>query len=96
MQPPSFAAGAPKTGPTGWWAGWNNTTIQDYRGFAAVHRGACNVLFADGSARSILDKNEDGLVNNGFSATPTNGFASDEVEVTEEELFSGWSLRASR
>ena len=53
------------------------------------------MLFGDGSVRAIQDNNEDGLVNNGFSATPTNGFASDEVEVTGEELFSRWSLGAT-
>jgi prepilin-type processing-associated H-X9-DG protein len=92
MQPPGFAPGTSKTGSTGWWATWNNETIQDYRGFAPVHRRTCNVLFADGSIRSLTDKNEDGLVNNGFSAAA--GFASDEVEVTKEELYSRWSLRA--
>jgi prepilin-type N-terminal cleavage/methylation domain-containing protein/prepilin-type processing-associated H-X9-DG protein len=95
MQPPSFPVGTSKTGPAGWWAGWNNTTMQDYRGFAPVHRGAGNVLFADGSVGALLDDNEDGLLNNGFSATPTTGFASDEVEVSEEALFSRWSLRAT-
>jgi prepilin-type N-terminal cleavage/methylation domain-containing protein/prepilin-type processing-associated H-X9-DG protein len=94
MQPPSFPAGTPREGPSGWWDVWNNSTIQDYRGFGPVHQGACNLLFADGSVRSVLDVNQDGLLNNGFSATPANGFASDEVEVTEEELFSRWSLRA--
>lgn len=96
MLAPSFSAGTPRTGAAGWWAVWNHSTKQDYRGFAPVHRGACNVLFADGSIRTLLDKNEDGLINNGFSATPTNGFISDEVEATEEELFSRWSLHDTR
>lgn len=94
MEPPSLAAGTSETGPAGWWATWNNTTLQDYRGFAPVHQGACNLLFADGSARAFVDKNDDGLLNNGFSAAATTGFASDEVELTEEEVFSKWSLRA--
>ena len=94
MEPPSFPDGTPETGPAGWWAGWNNATLQDYRGFAPVHRGAANLLFADGSARALVDKNDDGLLNNGFSAAASTGFPSDEIEVTEEDLFSRWSLRA--
>jgi prepilin-type processing-associated H-X9-DG protein len=94
MLPPSFASGTPQTGPTGWWATWNNDTLQDYRSFAPVHRGACNVLFADGSVRALLDRTGDGMLNNGFSAGPTTGFATGEPDVSEEEIFSRWSFRA--
>jgi prepilin-type processing-associated H-X9-DG protein/prepilin-type N-terminal cleavage/methylation domain-containing protein len=97
MEPPSFAAGTPRTGADGWWGTWNNSTLQDYRGFAPVHQGTCNVLFADGSVRALIEGNGrgDGLLNNGFSAGPTTGFTSDRIEVTEEEIFSRWSLRAT-
>ncbi|MDW8036771.1 MAG: DUF1559 domain-containing protein [Thermoguttaceae bacterium] len=92
MTPPTFSAGTPRTGPNGWWAGWNRT-LQDYRGFAPVHRGYCNVLFADGSVRQVKDLNQDFLINNGFTPSTNNGFADGQVEWPPEEVFSGWSLR---
>jgi prepilin-type processing-associated H-X9-DG protein len=89
-----FAAGTPREGPSGWWAAWN-ATRQDYRGFAPIHRYACNLLFADGSVRSFTDKNGDGFLNNGFQPTGTsgNGYTSDKVELLAEDVFSQWSLR---
>ncbi len=92
MTPPTFAPGTPRTGPNGWWAGWN-ATRQDYRGFAPVHRGYCNVLFGDGSVRQVKDLNQDFLINNGFTASGSNGFADSQIEWPPEEVFSGWSLR---
>jgi len=89
---PNFSSGTSRTGANGWWAGWN-ATIQDFRGFAPVHRSACNLLFGDGSVRAFVDANRDGLLNNGFPASADSGFASDTVEVSQEELFSKWSLR---
>jgi len=50
---PSPADGTPRGTSTGWWAIWNNTTLQDYRDFGPVHRGSCNILFADGGVRSV-------------------------------------------
>jgi prepilin-type processing-associated H-X9-DG protein len=93
MQPlPAFADGTPPGGPGGWWAGWNGT-LQDYRAFAPVHRGSCNVLMADGSVQSYTDLNNDHLLNNGFTPTPQNGFSDNTLEIPPEEFYSRWSLR---
>ena len=90
---PSPAAGTPRTGADGWWAIWNNQTLQDYREFGPVHRGGCNVLFADGGVRTVIDTNKDGLLNNGFPGG-NGGFTSDIVELPPDEFFSCWDLKA--
>jgi prepilin-type processing-associated H-X9-DG protein len=93
LEPPSFAAGKPHGGPDGWWAVWNKKTLQDYRAFAPVHGGACNMLMADGSVQAFNDENEDGLLNNGFPASAETGFADDKIEVPAMVLFSKAALR---
>lgn len=90
MTVPSFEEGTPRDGPDGWWKVWHDT-LQDYRNFAPLHDGAANVLFADGGVRTFIDPNGDGLLNNGFSKG--NGFTTADVEITEEEVASRYSLR---
>lgn len=90
---PTFAAGTPYEGAGGWWKVWARDTLQDYRGFSPVHRGQCNILMADGGVHVFTDNNRDGYLNNGFPAGGTSGFTSAEIELAEEEVFSGWTLR---
>jgi prepilin-type processing-associated H-X9-DG protein len=88
---PAFAPGTPKTGADGWWNVWAKLTLQDYSQFAPVHRGSCNILFADGSVRAFSDENDDGFVNNGFAAYPDlNTTAKEEMKV--EDVASWYSL----
>lgn len=89
---PSFASGTPTEGPGGWWAVWNKSVLQDYRGFGAVHRDQCNILFADGSVQSFKDQDGDGYLNNGFTPVPGSGFSSSVVEVEPGQIESHYSL----
>jgi prepilin-type N-terminal cleavage/methylation domain-containing protein/prepilin-type processing-associated H-X9-DG protein len=91
MTVPTFGNGTPQAGPTGWWAGWNRQTLQDYRGFSPLHRGTCNVLFGDGSVRTVTDRDGDGQLNNGFAAG-VGGFKSSDVEIPWREFGSFYSL----
>ncbi len=76
-----------------WWPVWARDSLQDYRRFAPVHGGRCNILFADGSVKSFEDENGDGLLNNGFQATPGNGFADGTtIELPPEEFESLYSM----
>lgn len=99
MQVPSFPAGTPKEGPTGWLKGWHLDTRQDYRGMAALHHGTVNVLMADGSISKLVDRNEDGFINNGFDGVPGGGGAavfwtSSEIEADTLKLASFYSLNS--
>jgi prepilin-type processing-associated H-X9-DG protein len=89
LEVPSFGGGVPKAT---WWGVWNDKVLQDYRRFAPVHRGTCNILFADGSVRDFKDVNRDGALNNGFGAV--GGFANDQLEVNPSDLFSQYSIDA--
>lgn len=77
-----------------WWPVWTKQVLQDYRQFGVVHRGACNILFADGSIRNVKDANSDGYLNNGFGAI--GGFADDVREATPDDVYSLYSLDANR
>ncbi len=92
MLAPVFASGTPYEGPGGWWAGWS-PALQDYRGFGPLHRGTCNVAFADGSVRGVRDRDADGLLNSGFTPTATNGFGTNTLELPGNEFAIRWSLR---
>lgn len=93
FQTPTFSPGTPRDGANGWWAVWNRQVLQDYRGFAPLHRGTCNVLYGDGSVRAIADENGDGFVNNGFPGV--GGFLDGMVEVPPRELASLYSVEAT-
>jgi prepilin-type processing-associated H-X9-DG protein len=94
-QPPKFPSAAPREGPNGWWAIWSRQTVQDYRGFAPVHRDACNVLMADGSVRGFQDVNRDGILHNGFPPSANAGSGGNEdLELPANEVFSGAALRS--
>ena len=96
LEPPAFSTGKPYGGSNGWWSIWNNKTLQDYRAFAPLHRGTCNVLMADGSVQSFEDLNDDGLLNNGFPASAKTGFKDDTVEIPPKVLFSKSALSGRR
>ncbi|NMC21936.1 MAG: DUF1559 domain-containing protein, partial [Thermogutta sp.] len=88
----SVPAGTPREGADGWWALWN-ATRQDYRGFAPVHRGSANILMADGSVQSFKDANDDGQLNNGFTADQANGYSDSAEELPQKEFWSRYELR---
>lgn len=92
MKAPEFADGKPRAGAGGWWSVWSKA-IQDYRGFAPVHRQQANVLMSDGSVQALYDKNDDSLLNNGFSPASGGGFTSDEVEIDDTIIFSKPALK---
>ncbi len=94
MSAPTFS------GSSTWEATLNNltnqyATLQDYRGFSPVHRGQCNLLFADGHVESFTDLDGDGLMNNGFAPDGANGFETNNPnELPKAKVFSKYSLRA--
>jgi hypothetical protein len=94
LEVPHFSGSTKRKGPDGWWAVWDKEVLQDYRGFSPVHRGICDILMADGSVRGFIDKNDDGLLNNGFSTMSGGGFADDTVEIDHQQIFSKAALRA--
>lgn len=93
--PPLFPSGTPRDGATGWWKVWNRDVLQDYRAMAPLHRGVCNVLFADGSVRGIQDENDDQQLNNGFPAGVA-GFTGAKIELLPADFLSMYSVTAKR
>ncbi len=92
FSPPTFPE--PNAGKSVWWSVWMNQTLQDYRNFGIPHRKTGNVLFCDGSVRSVADTNKDDQLNNGF---PGGGnFADNVVEWPKDDVFSGHTLEFKR
>ncbi len=94
LQMPTFPGGTTREGPGGWWGVWQKQVLQDYRGFGVLHRGACNVVFADGSVKSLFDKNKDNYLNNGFG--PIGGFANNELDLPTGEVHSLFAIDPKR
>jgi prepilin-type N-terminal cleavage/methylation domain-containing protein/prepilin-type processing-associated H-X9-DG protein len=90
LSPPTFTE--PNAGTSVWWSVWMKQTLQDYRAFGTPHRYACNMLFADGSVRTLREKNRDGMLNNGFGTI--GGFAESVTEIAEDEVHSLYALKA--
>lgn len=73
--------------------------LQDIRDFGTVHGSgtakSVNILFADGSVKTIYDVNGDGYINPGFNGgfTPANattdGYQGNECEVDPAEMWNG-------
>jgi prepilin-type N-terminal cleavage/methylation domain-containing protein/prepilin-type processing-associated H-X9-DG protein len=79
--------------------GTNLVHLQDIRDFGTVHGSgtakSVNILFADGSVKTIYDINGDGYINPGFTGpflpanATTDGYTSDECEVDPAEMWNG-------
>ncbi|MCA9270622.1 MAG: DUF1559 domain-containing protein, partial [Planctomycetales bacterium] len=94
----TFSEVAPFANPTAkavWFKVWNQDVTQDYRGFAPLHGGVANILFADGSVRPFKDQSADGFLNNGVAAG-VGGYADGTVEMEAGDVVSRWSLTAPR
>ncbi len=60
-----------------------NGWYQDTRDWYAVHRDTANMLMADGSVKTVTDKNSDGFFNPGFNASTldskTDGYTANGI-----------------
>ena len=87
--------------------GQSGVILQDTRDWFAWHSSTVNIVFIDGSVRTLDDENGDGYINPGFLVpTPTTdsevemqrasvGYLSPQVETNPFEIFTGTSLRGS-
>ncbi|MCA9089708.1 MAG: DUF1559 domain-containing protein [Planctomycetaceae bacterium] len=79
----------------------NKLWLQDTRDWFALHggggKGACNILMADGSVKTIFDLNGDGYLNPGFAAVggsqQFDGYTDAQVELEPFEVYSGPSIQ---
>lgn len=77
--------------------------LQDTRDWFAVHRGALNLLMADGSVKSVQDLNGDGFLNPGFPVSEGTsdletlkrdvGYTDSTVELSAFNVYCGVFLR---
>lgn len=75
-----------------------NGWFQDTRDWYATHRNTCNLLMADGSVKSIEDKNGDKFFNPGFDVTgldiATDGYGPGiQNEINSFDVFCGIWLK---
>ncbi|HEY1785733.1 MAG TPA: type II secretion system protein [Pirellulales bacterium] len=73
MTPPTFSAGTPYSGLSGWWSGWVRSTRQDYRGFSPVHFGG--VAVSATATGAPLPGNRGGSCNILFSDGSVRSYA---------------------
>lgn len=71
--------------------------LQDTRDWYAIHSHRTNIVFADGSVRSLIDVNRDGYLNPGFPIPPTtdvdfSGYKDGRCELNPWECFTGTFL----
>ncbi len=71
--------------------------LQDTRDWFALHAGRANILFSDGSIRSLIDTNKDGYLNPGFpvpagSDPEETGYTDGRCELNPWECFTGTFL----
>ena len=74
--------------------------LQDTRDWYAYHNNSVNLVFADGSVRSIEDTNKDGYINPGFAigsgaTSVSTGYLSSETESNPWDLYPGVLLKGT-
>ena len=80
--------------------GVTDAYLQDTRDWTAWHNNSVNIVFADGSVRSLEDTNKDNFINPGFgvaggSSAFTVGYTSPETEVNPWDMYPGVTLRGN-
>lgn len=77
--------------------------LQDIRDFATVHGSgtnkSVNILFADGSVKTIYDLNGDGFINPGFAmkggTAEKDGYTNSRCEIGPADMYNGPFLNTS-